>query len=703
MKRSNRLATRTGIAMLLVATALCVVTPSAFAVRPLGIDVSAWQGYRTQANWNSAYADGRVFAMIRITHYYVPGVESDSHGDPDWYYTSNFAFARNAGFLCGGYHYARPTVRTPAVEAEYFLNYARPYITSGYLRPALDMEGETTPVVGASSLSDWANQWLNYVHRQTGVKPLVYCNYNWAHNYLTQIDTSFPLWFARWSCPADVQTDVPRLDNGSIASTSPWSTWTFWQYCGGPVAGFSGNIDLDVFNGTYEQLRNHVIGTGITNVQATNVTASTATITWTTDAVSSSQVQYGPTTSYGSLTPLDPNNVTSHSVTLSGLTFNTLYHYRVISANPSWPSATTSADFTFTTTNCSLLITQHPQAQNPCSGTTAVFSVAATGPGTLTYQWQKDGENLADNGRITGSATPMLSIAAVTSADAGNYRCVVTASCGSAPSNPAVLSVRPLTTITQSPQSQSVCPGGTIAFSVAAAGDGTLAYQWQKYNGSVWNNLTNGGRITGATAATMVLSGVLAEDVGDYRCVVTGGCDSAASNPVTLSLKTATTVGDPPQSLTVDARSTATFSVDATGEGAVAYQWQKSNGSAWYNLSDGGRIAGAATDTLVISNVAKSDAGDYRCMVTAGCGSAASATTTLTVNVPLAIATDLDADGDVDLSDFNFFQMCFRGPNQPRLYTECDGADFDRDADVDLTDFTLFQSCFNGPNRPPKC
>ncbi|MGB9626290.1 MAG: hypothetical protein ACPMAQ_15665, partial [Phycisphaerae bacterium] len=141
----------------------------------------------------------------------------------------------------------------------------------------------------------------------------------------------------------------------------------------------------------------------------------------------------------------------------------------------------------------------------------------------------------------------------------------------------------------------------------------------------------------------------------------------------------------------------------ATGEGAVAYQWQKYNASAWNNLSDGGRIAGATTETMVISDVVKSDAGDYRCMVTAGCGSTASATTTLTVNVPLSIATDLDADGDVDLSDFSFFQMCFRGPNQPPEYLECAGADLDGDADVDLSDFALFQSCFNGPNRPPRC
>jgi len=54
-----------------------------------------------------------------------------------------------------------------------------------------------------------------------------------------------------------------------------------------------------------------------------------ATITWTTDEASDTQVQYGTTTNYGSSSDLDTNSVTDHSVSLSGLTANTLYHYRV--------------------------------------------------------------------------------------------------------------------------------------------------------------------------------------------------------------------------------------------------------------------------------------------------------------------------------------------------------------------------------------
>ena len=73
-----------------------------------------------------------------------------------------------------------------------------------------------------------------------------------------------------------------------------------------------------------------------------------ATITWTTDEISDSQVQYGTTTSYGSTTTLDSNLVTSHSVPLTALTPNTTYHYEVIS-NDASANNSTSADQTFTT------------------------------------------------------------------------------------------------------------------------------------------------------------------------------------------------------------------------------------------------------------------------------------------------------------------------------------------------------------------
>ncbi|OGL78486.1 hypothetical protein A3E39_00570 [Candidatus Uhrbacteria bacterium RIFCSPHIGHO2_12_FULL_60_25] len=86
----------------------------------------------------------------------------------------------------------------------------------------------------------------------------------------------------------------------------------------------------------------------ISNVQAVNITDTGVVITWTTDEPATSLVDYGTTVSYGSQATV-PGLVTSHSVTINGLTPGTLYHFKVTSADASANSAS-SADFTFTTT-----------------------------------------------------------------------------------------------------------------------------------------------------------------------------------------------------------------------------------------------------------------------------------------------------------------------------------------------------------------
>lgn len=79
----------------------------------------------------------------------------------------------------------------------------------------------------------------------------------------------------------------------------------------------------------------------ISNVSVNNVTTTSATITWTTNEASSTQVQYGTTTAYGSSVN-GPANTTNHSVSLSGLTANTSYHYRAVSADSAGNSALSS-------------------------------------------------------------------------------------------------------------------------------------------------------------------------------------------------------------------------------------------------------------------------------------------------------------------------------------------------------------------------
>ncbi|GEM_PF-2442411 len=86
----------------------------------------------------------------------------------------------------------------------------------------------------------------------------------------------------------------------------------------------------------------------ISNPNSSGVTSSTATLSWSTNESADTQVEYGLTTSYGNSSPLNASLGTSHSVSLSGLSSNTLYHYRVKSKDAAGNVAK-SGDFTFTT------------------------------------------------------------------------------------------------------------------------------------------------------------------------------------------------------------------------------------------------------------------------------------------------------------------------------------------------------------------
>jgi hypothetical protein len=84
----------------------------------------------------------------------------------------------------------------------------------------------------------------------------------------------------------------------------------------------------------------------ISNVVAGSVTSSSVTITWITDIPSSSQIFYGPSSSYGQNTALDTTQVTSHSQTITGLGAGA-YHFDVQSTGTA-SNTSTSSDGTFT-------------------------------------------------------------------------------------------------------------------------------------------------------------------------------------------------------------------------------------------------------------------------------------------------------------------------------------------------------------------
>jgi chitodextrinase len=87
----------------------------------------------------------------------------------------------------------------------------------------------------------------------------------------------------------------------------------------------------------------------ISGVAVSNLTGISAKISWKTNEAANSQIEYGPTTGYGSSSKLDPSYVATHAVTLTGLRPNTTYHYRAKSRDEAGNLAL-SGDLIFTTT-----------------------------------------------------------------------------------------------------------------------------------------------------------------------------------------------------------------------------------------------------------------------------------------------------------------------------------------------------------------
>ena len=185
-----------------------------------------------------------------------------------------------------------------------------------------------------------------------------------------------------------------------------------------------------------------------------------------------------------------------------------------------------------------------------------------------------------------------------------------------------------IVTITGNPSPQSVCPGGTALFTATATGP-ALTYQWYKV-GSPDQQLTNTGKYSGVTTATMTITGATSTEAGSYYVKISGSCGTTkTSTSALLTLSTLPSITTQPSSQTVCADSAATFNVVATGSGTLTYQWQRSTngGTTW---SD---IAGETGNSLTLSGVTASMSSyQYRVVVTSiNCGSVTSNAAILTV------------------------------------------------------------------------
>ncbi|MEY3535215.1 MAG: hypothetical protein RLZZ582_791 [Verrucomicrobiota bacterium] len=167
-----------------------------------------------------------------------------------------------------------------------------------------------------------------------------------------------------------------------------------------------------------------------------------------------------------------------------------------------------------------------PQAQSVEKGRDVTFRVAVHEGQPVTFHWQCDGLTLP------GATTPELTLSNVLpSLDGGRYRVFVQNASGAVFSEPALLTVYPLTppSIVLQPSSVEVAEGEPeVVFTVASAGSGALTYQWQR----------DGKNLPQAKSERLTLRHVRPFFDGRYRVRVSNAYGSVWSDEVTLTINT---------------------------------------------------------------------------------------------------------------------------------------------------------------------
>ena len=201
-----------------------------------GIDISHHQG---NINWSELREKGLInetpirFIMIKAT-------EGSTRVDEN--FKDNFYQAREYGFTRGAYHFY--SVHSPAKrQAEFFIKNVK--LENGDLPPVLDVEhkpkNQTDNAFKASIL-----EWLDIVEQHYGVKPIIYTYYKFKTQYLSDpVFDQYPYWIAHYYVD-EVEYQGP---------------WKFWQHTDvGRLPGIDGNVDFNIYNGSFYELRKLTIG-----------------------------------------------------------------------------------------------------------------------------------------------------------------------------------------------------------------------------------------------------------------------------------------------------------------------------------------------------------------------------------------------------------------------------------------------------------
>ena len=202
------------------------VYPAGFDVH--GIDVSHYQETVDWELLRNASLDTSPVSFV-----FIKATEGMTLMDDN--FNLNFYEARRNDFIRGAYHFFVPEVDARR-QAEFFLKQV--HLEPGDLPPVLDVEK-------AGNLSDEqlrkaVKTWLDIVEKKYGVKPIIYTGYRFKLRYLNnETFNEYPYWIAHYY--------VEKLEYKG--------QWTFWQHTDrGTVKGIRGNVDCNIFNGTYEEL-----------------------------------------------------------------------------------------------------------------------------------------------------------------------------------------------------------------------------------------------------------------------------------------------------------------------------------------------------------------------------------------------------------------------------------------------------------------
>ena len=297
-----------------------------------------------------------------------------------------------------------------------------------------------------------------------------------------------------------------------------------------------------------------------------------------------------------------------------------------------WGNAVTSGEARLVLDRAAMTITTEPEDFTGDRDDLATFNVAASGD-LVRYQWEYS-VNGGATWRPTGGDVTQITCRVSQATDGRLYRCVVTDIYeNTAVSRQAmvILNKTPLTIVSQ-PADYTGPVGDIAAFTVTATGE-ELIYQWEYSadGGATW-------KTTGGNAATVTRKITQAADGWLFRCTVTDVYDvSVTTDPARLTVSgQALAITGQPEDYTGAVGETATFTVEAVGDG-LAYQWQYTTDGATWKMST---LTGNKTATLSVPVTAARNGYQYRCVVTDASGNTeTSAAATLHVKTPLAITS----------------------------------------------------------------